>query len=80
MNFNSIWLKNRLYNSQIELFSFDLAIEYLVDTLYFILSPAPIRDKFRTSLYLVNYPCTAKRRIKYINSLIYSMLLTRFSM
>ena len=45
---------------------------------YFILSPTPIRDKFRTSLYLVNYPCTAKRRIKYINSLIYSILLTRF--
>ena len=37
-----------------------------------------IRDKFRTSLYLVNYPCTAKRRIKYINSLIYNILLTRF--
>lgn len=34
MNFNSIWLKNRLYNSQIELFSFDLAIEYLVDCYY----------------------------------------------
>ena len=27
---------------------------------------------------LLNYPCTAKRRIKYINSLIYSILLTRF--
>lgn len=35
MNFNSIWLKNRLYNSQIELFSFDLAIEYLVDAFLF---------------------------------------------
>ena len=35
MNFNSIWLKNRLYNSQIELFSFDLAIEYHVDTFLF---------------------------------------------
>lgn len=35
MNFNSIWLKNRLYYSQIEHFSFDLAIEYLVDTSLF---------------------------------------------
>ena len=35
MNFNSIWLKNRLYYSQIELFSFDLAIEYLVDAFLF---------------------------------------------
>lgn len=35
MNFNSIWLKNRLYNSQIELFPFDLAIEYLVDAFLF---------------------------------------------
>ena len=35
MIFNSIWLKNRLYNSQIELFSFDLAIEYLVDAFLF---------------------------------------------
>ena len=34
MNFNSIWLKNRLYYSQIEQFSFDLAIEYLVDCYY----------------------------------------------
>ena len=34
MNFNSIWLKNRLYYSQIEHFSFDLAIEYLVDCYY----------------------------------------------
>ena len=29
---------------------------------------------------LLNYPCTAKRRIKYINSLIYNILLTRFCM
>ena len=35
MIFNSIWLKNRLYNSQIELFSFDLAIEYHVDAFLF---------------------------------------------
>ena len=35
MNFNSIWLKNRLYYSQIEQFSFDLAIECLVDTFLF---------------------------------------------
>ena len=35
MNFNSIWLKNRLYYSQIELFSYDLAIEYLVDAFLF---------------------------------------------
>lgn len=35
MNFNLIWLKNRLYFSQIEQFSFDLAIEYLVDTSLF---------------------------------------------
>ena len=34
MNFNSIWLKNRLYYSQIEQFSFDLAIECLVDCYY----------------------------------------------
>lgn len=34
MNFNSIWLKNRLYYSQIELFIFDLAIEYLADCYY----------------------------------------------
>ena len=34
MNFNSIWLKNSLYHSQIEQFSFDLAIEYLVDCYY----------------------------------------------
>ena len=35
MNFNSIWLKNSLYHSQIEQFSFDLAIEYLADTFLF---------------------------------------------
>ena len=35
MNFNSIWLKNRLYFSQIEQFSFDLAIECLVVTFLF---------------------------------------------
>lgn len=35
MNFNSIWLKNSLYYSQIEQFSFDLAIECLVDTFLF---------------------------------------------
>ena len=34
MIFNSIWLKNRLYYSQIEHFSFDLAIECLVDCYY----------------------------------------------
>ena len=34
MNFNSIWLKNRLYYSQIEQFPFDLAIECLVDCYY----------------------------------------------
>lgn len=34
MNFNSIWLKNRLYYSQIEHFSFDLAIECLADCYY----------------------------------------------
>lgn len=34
MNFNSIWLKNRLYYSQIEQFSFDLAIECLADCYY----------------------------------------------
>ena len=33
MNFNSIWLKNRLYYSQIEQFFFDLAIECLVDAI-----------------------------------------------
>ena len=35
INFNSIWLKNRLYNSQIEQFPFDLAIECLVDAFLF---------------------------------------------
>lgn len=35
MNFNSIWLKNRLYYSQIKQFPFDLAIEYLVDAFLF---------------------------------------------
>ena len=35
MNFNSIWLKNRSYYSQIEQFSLDLAIEHLVDTFLF---------------------------------------------
>lgn len=34
MNFNSIWLQNRLYYSQIEQFSFDLAIECLADYYY----------------------------------------------
>ena len=34
MNFSSIWLKNRLYYSQIEQFSFDLAIECLTDCYY----------------------------------------------
>ena len=34
MNFNSIWLKNRLYYSQIEYFSFDLAIEHLAVCYY----------------------------------------------
>lgn len=34
MNFNPIWLKNRLYYSQIEQFSFDLAIECLADCYY----------------------------------------------
>ena len=57
MNFNSIWLKNRSYYSQIEQFSFDLAIEYLVDCYY---PPGP--GTFELSARAVQFfkTCTGK--------------------
>ena len=58
MNFNSIWLKNRLYYSQIEHFSFDLAIERLADCYY----PPGLRA-FELSARAVQFFKTCKGKI-----------------
>ena len=57
INFNSIWLKNRLYYSQIEQFSFDLAIEHLAVCYY----PPGLRT-FELSARAVQFfkTCTGK--------------------
>ena len=58
----------------------------LQGTQLYLLAKVIIFHQFSTFLCLlfegqhVNYPCTAKRRIKYINSLIYNILLTQFCM